>query len=285
MIALQYFINSLAVFLDDAVETTLTTVGAVRPSKVSELPAVTLSMAELTCAKVGVGGNPSNLVHGSMQIALTLDLADPVILFPDNEAVNLLSEDRITVQIPHQPLVDLNGASPEFLDQSDITATLDDTAVTVVPTPPQNGQCRLHTATGIMEFGAALPATGQLVILYRIGQWEAETTRCSGLLQVDVFASGAADTEQLSNDIAVALSRKPHNIMRGLTRLSPVTWGAIETPAAPKGNTMLRTLRYNFTFDHEQPVISTGGGPIRIIDVWSAMGPEQFFITKRDNHE
>lgn len=282
MIALQYFINSLALFLDGQVGTSLTTVGPVRPSAVSELPAVTLSMAELTCSKVGVGGNPSNLLKGSLLVSLTLDLANPVVVFPD-ETVNLLSGDRRNVQIPHQPLVDQNGSTPEFLGQNDISVTRDGTVITVVQAPPGNGQCRLTTGTGNLQFGSALPATGELVILYRIGQWEAETTRCTGLLQIEIFDRGAANTDQLSNEVSLALSRK--NIMKGLTRLSPVTWGAIEKPAAPGGNTRLRTLCYNFTFDHEQPVISTGGGPIRTIDVWSAMGPEQFLITKRENHE
>ena len=285
MIALQYFVNTLALFLEDQVVTSLSRVGVVRPNTVTELPTVTLSLAELACCKVGVGGNPSNLVKGSMQLALTVDLANPVVIFPDNEAVNLLSDDRTTLQIPHQPLVDRNGSSPEFLEQSDLTVTLDGTGVIVVQTPPLDGQCRLNTVNGILEFGAALSATGALVILYRIGQWEAETTRCSGLLQVDIFAAGAANTEQLSNEVLVALSSKTQNIMKGLTRLSPVTWSAIERPASPRGQTWLRTLGYSFTFDHEQPVISTGGGPIQIIDVWSAMGPEQFSITKRDNHE
>ena len=285
MIALQYFVNSLALYLEDQVATSLFRVGVILPNTVTELPAITLSLAELACSKVGVGGNPSNLVKGSMQISLTVDLANPVVTFPDNEAVNLLSEDRTALQIPHQPLVDRDGSRPEFLEQSDLTVTFDGTGVIVVQTPPQDGECRLNTVTGLLEFGVAPPVTGALVVLYRIGQWEAETTRCSGLLQVDIFADGAANTEQLSNEVLVALSSKTQNIMKGLTRLSPVTWGAIERPVAPRGQTRNRTLRYSFTFDHEQPVISTGGGPIQIIDVWSAMGPEQFSITKRDNHE
>lgn len=285
MIALQDFVNSLASFLSGRVTTSLFRVGVIRPNTVAELPAVTLSLSELQCSKVGVGGNPANLVRGSLQLGLTVDLANPLIVFPDSEAVNLLSDDRMSLQIPHQPLVDRNGSRPEFLEPDDLAVTLDGTGVDVVQTEPQEGQCRLNTFTGILEFGAVLAGTGALVILYHIGQWEAETTRCRGLLQVDVFASGATDTEQLSNEVLLALADKTQNIMQGLTRLSPVTWGAIVKPVAPKGDTWLRTAGYSFTFDHEQPVISTGGGPIQIIDVWSAMGPEQFSITKRDNHE
>ena len=242
MIALQYFVNSLALFLEGQVTTSLSTVGVVRPNTVTEVPAVTLSLAELKCSKVGVGGNPSNLVKGSMQISLSVDPANPVVVFPDNEAVNLLSNDRTTLQVPHQPLVDRNGSRPEFLEQSDLTVTIDGTGVIVVQTPPLEGECRLNTLTGSLEFGEALPLIGALVILYRIGQWEAETTRCSGLLQVDIYATGAVDTEQLSNEVLLALSSKTQNIMKGLTRLSPVTWGAIEKPAAPGGQTRLRTL-------------------------------------------
>ncbi len=284
MIALQYFINSLGLFLNNQVATPLTSVGPALPIVVAELPAVTISMQELTCGRVGVGGNPSNLVQGSLQVALTLDLSDPVVNFPD-ETVNLLAEDRRNIQIPHQPLVDTNGSSPEFLGQDDVSVLLEGAPVTVVQEEPENAQCRLTTATGNLEFGMALPVTGELVITYRIGQWEAETTRCTGMLQIDIFASGIADTDLLSNQVSLALSSRPQNIMQGLTRLSPVAWGAIEKAGIPRGHTRLRTLRYSFTFDHEQPVISTGGGPIRTIDVWSAMGPEQFLITKRENHE
>jgi hypothetical protein len=285
VIALQDFVNSLVSFLESRVTISLALAGVIKPNTVTELPAVTLSLSELQCSKVGVGGNPGNLETGSMQIALTVDLANPVVIFPDNEAVNLLSADRMSLQVPHQPLVDRNGSRPDFFEPEDLTVTLDGTGVSVVQTQPVDGQCRLNAINGILEFGAALSGTGTLVILYRIGQWETEITRCSGLLQVDVFANGAANTEQLSNEVLLALSGKSQNIMQGLARLSPVTWGAIEKPVAPKGETRLRTLGYSFTLDHEQPVISTGGGPIQIIDVWSAMGPEQFSITKRDNHE
>ncbi len=284
MIALQFFIDSLAHYLDEQTAIPLTSVGAVRPKVVAELPAITLSLAELSCGTAGVGGNPSNLVTGSMELALTLDLANPVVRFPD-ETVNLLDDERRTLQIPHQPLVDRNGFSPAFLGGDDITVTLDSAIMSVVPTPPVNGQCRLSGATGQMEFGTALPATGSLAIFYRIGQWEAETTRCSGLLQIEIFASGPEATGQLTNDVSLALSARPQSILPGLSRFSPVAWGSIHAAGIPRGNTMLRTLGYRFTFDHEQPVISTGGGPIRTIDVRSAMGPEQFIITKRDNHE
>lgn len=279
MIALRTLVDNLATLLRAEATTSLTTVGPVRPLVVADLPAVTLSMTDLHCAKVGVGGNPSNLITGSMQLQLTMDLANPVVVFPDNEAVNLLAADRRSLQIPHRPLVDVDGASPEFLAPGDISVTHNAATFTVVQTPPAAGQCRLTTASGRLEFGAPLAATGSLTVRYRIGQWEAETTRCAGRLQVEVYASGAAATEQLSNEIGTVLSRNPQRIMPGLTRLSALSWGAIDRPVLPKGNTMLRTLQYNFTYDHEQPVIGTGGGPIHIIDVRSAMGPEQFFIT------
>jgi hypothetical protein len=285
MIALQTFINSLGQFIDNQVATSLTTVGAVRPYVVAELPAVTFSLGDLSCGTVGVGGNPSNLITGALQVELNLDLADPVITFPGNDTVNLLAADRLSLQMPHSPLVDRDGATPEFLSAADLTVTRNETPFSVVQTLPGAGQCRLGTAGGLLEFGGPLPATGNLVVRYHIGQWEAETTRCTGLLQVDIFSTGATNTERLSNEVSLALASNPRTIAKGLTRLTPVSWGAIERPDAPRGNTMARTLQYGFTFDHEQPIISTGGGPIRIIDVWSGMGPEQFFITKRDNHE
>lgn len=282
MIALQAFIDNLSVFLGDQITASAPAVGAVRPHAVSGVPAVTLSMTKLTCTTVGVGSNPSNLVQGSMPVSLTLDLANPIVTFPDNETVNLVGEDRKTLQIPHQPIVNINGSNPEYLHQNDISVTIDSDSVGVTQTEPEPGQCRLSGRTGIMEFGTALGAGGRLVVLYRIGQWEAETTRCSGLLQVDIFGNGRTQTEELSNEVAVALSQKPQDIMSGLTKLSPVAWGAVERPAPLIGSTMQRALCYSFMYDHEQPVLSTGGGPIRVIDITSTMGPEHFLIKKEE---
>jgi len=283
VIALQTLISSLAQFLDARVTTGLTTVGPVQPYVVAELPAVTITLAKLTCSMVGVGGNPSNLLSGALRVELDLDLTNPVITFPGNETVNLLAADRLSLHMPHSPLVDRDGATPEYLAGDDLTVDLNGTPLAVVQDVPGAGQCRLAPADGTLEFGVSLPVTGTLMLQYFIGQWEAETTRCAGLLQLDIFASSGADTEQLSNEVSLALAGNPQTIAKGLTRLSPVRWGAIQRPKYPKGQTMARTLQYGFTFDHEQPKISTGGGPIRIID--TAMGPEQFFITKRDNHE
>ena len=283
MIALQTLISSLAQFLDAQVTTGLTTVGPVHPYLVAELPAVTMTLTDLSCTRVGVGGNPSNLVKGALLMELSLDLANPVITFPDSESVNLLAADRLSLRMPHTPLVDRDGATPEYLSGDDLTVALNGTPFTVVPSEPVAGECRLAPTGGILEFGEPLADTGTLAVQYRVGQWEAETTRCTGLLQMDIFASGAEGTEQLSNEVSLALAGNPQTIAKGLTRLTPVRWGAIVRSTYPKGHTMARTLQYGFTFDHEQPRISTGGGPIRIID--TAMGPEQFFITKRDNHE
>jgi len=283
VIALQALISSLAQFLDARVTTGLTTVGPVQPYVVAEIPAVTITLAKLTCAKVGVGGNPSNLLSGALAVELNLALSNPVITFPNNETVDLLEADRLSLRMPHSPLVDREGVTPEYLNEDDLTVTLNGTPLTVVQSTPSTNQCRLAPAGAMLEFGTPLPATGTLVIQYFIGQWEAETTRCAGMLQFDIFASGAAGTEQLSNEVSLALAENPQTIAKGLTRLSPVRWGAIQRPRYPKGQTMARSLQYGFTFDHEQAKISTGGGPIRIID--TAIGPEQFFITKRDNHE
>lgn len=282
MIALQFFLDNLTGFLGDGITTFQTTVGAVLPHVVEEVPAVTLSMTQLDCATVGVGGNPGKMVQGVMPVSLTLDLANPVITFPGNETVKLLSEDRKNLQIPHHPLVDTDGSSPEYLQQSDVSVTVGAVDLAVTQTVPESGQCRLSGTTGVMELGTPLGTSGELVVFYRIGQWEAQITRCSGRLQVDVFGQDTTATELLSNEVAALLSQNPREIMNGLTRLSPVKWGAIEKPVAPKGNTMRRTLCYSFTFDHEQSVLGTGGGPIRVIDVNSEMGPEHFLIKKED---
>lgn len=282
MIALQSFLDNLRGFLGEGITTSQPTVGTVLPHAAEEIPAVTLSMSQLDCATVGVGGSPGKMVQGVMPVSLTLDLANPVITFPGNETVNLLSEDRMNLQIPHHPLVDNDGSSPEYLQQSDVSVTVDAVDLAVTQTEPESGQCRLSGTTGVMELGTPLGVSGELIVFYRIGQWETQITRCSGLLQVDVFGQDTTATESLSNEVAALLSQNLQEIMNGLTRLSPVTWGAIEKPAVPKGNTMRRTLCYSFNFDHEQSVLGTGGGPIRVIDVSSEMGPEQFLIKKEE---
>ncbi len=278
MMALQSFMEGLAARLLAQVPTSMISVGPLEPYYVSEIPAVTISLSRLSHNSVGVGGNPRNLARGALALELVLDLANPVVVFPD-ETVTLLAADRLSVQVPHQPLVDVNGSRPEYLGANDLQVDLDGAGMEVVATPPGNNQCRLASADGMLEFASPLPSGGNLRVHYLLGAWEVATSKFTGIVTLRIYASGAADTERLSMEVATVLSWKPQDIISGLTKLIPLEWGPVVRAGRPAGQTKVRSLCYEFAFDHEQPIINTGGGPIRAIDVRSTMGPEQFLIT------
>ncbi|MGI6655686.1 MAG: hypothetical protein ACOX5Z_02450 [Desulfobulbus sp.] len=286
----QALIDNLAAVLRAEAATPLALSGPVRPSRTDELPALTLSLPELDCAPPGVGGNPPGMVRGVMALQLSLDLAQPTTTFADGETVHLLADDRRSLHLPHQPLVSRHGDSPDTLGPEDCTVRIDSEALAVVREAPGAGQCRLRTAEGLLVFGEPLPPAGTLTIDYQLGQWAVSVSRCSGLLRIEVFAEDAPAVERLSNAVGRVLAR-PEPLLPGLIRLTPAAWGAIDRPVAPPDEAMRRTLQYRFTYEHQQPVIGTGGGPIRVIEVRSfgpgtgTVLPEQYSITQRGNHE
>lgn len=244
-----------------------TAVGVARPSTAGELPAVTLSLPEVEPTMASVGRQPAPTQTGALRVERALDLADPALDF-DGERVTLLSADRLTLQLPHGPVVRADGIGEAPFTVADLTIRLGGTTFTPVTGTPAAGQCRPDPDTGVVTFAGPLPATGVLQLGYFVGQWEVHAERYAGSLLVESFAGSVAAVQTLSNQVVAALHR-PVGVVDGLRRLDPAAVGAI----APSGVGNSRTRAFTFRFDFEaiDVVLPTGGGPIGRVAVDSEM--------------
>ena len=264
--------------LIDAVTTRLTAalpsinVGSAMPRVVADLPAVVLSVADAESLGAGVGAQPLGLTTGALQLQTSIDLASPVLVFPD-ETVQLLSADRRTLQLPHGPLVDPDGGDIGPLAPGAVLLRRGNTTFTLVDGLPGPGEVQVDRTTAIASFGSPLAATGTLQASYFIGEWESDSVRLLATLQADVFAAGAAALDALCRLLATTM--ESHRIA-GLSQLEPSAWGAMAaptTPGTPGGTTLTRSIRWRCRFEYDDPRIVTGGGPIRGIAVTLAAHP------------
>lgn len=240
-----------------------TKVGTTMPRVVADLPVVVLSVIDAEPLGAGVGGRPRGLTSGALALQVAIDLADPVLRFPD-ESVPLLSADRRTLQLPHSPLVDPDGGDTGPLAPGAVTLQRGAQVYSVVDGTPGPTQVQIGRDSGSARFGAPLPATGTLQAQYFIGRWESDTVRFTAVLQADVFASGGPALDSLSRHLAQALAT--HRVA-GLSQVAPQAWGPMAPPTDPKGNTLHRRLSWRCRHEYDDPRILTGGGPIRGVAV------------------
>jgi hypothetical protein len=240
-----------------------TAVSTLLPRVVADIPAVVLSVDTAAPLGAGVGGLAKGINTGALLVQVSIALADPVLHF-GSETVPLLSADRLSLQLPHCPLVDADGNDIGPLTPGAVTAQRGAVVYTLVNAVPGPTQFRVDRVTGIAVFGAPLPATGSLSLAYFIGQWEADTARFSATLSADVYASSPAALDALSRSVAAAMASQR---VSGLSGVAPLTWGAMATPIAPKGNTLHRLLSWSCRFEYDDPRILTGGGPVRVVSI------------------
>jgi hypothetical protein len=151
----------------------------------------------------------------------------------------------------------LDGA----LGPADIAVTVAGAARTLVAANPQAGQFVVDGLTGQLSFGAALPAAGEVVANYHLGQWERRTFLIAGELAVTVRASEPADVATLTAAIGRALAGP--NRLSGLKRLSLLAIGAIEPGQENLGDTRGQTARYAFEYEHIANAPASSGGVIQ----------------------
>ena len=203
-------------------------------------------------------------------MAADVALANPVLSFPGEADVNLLSADRRTLKLPHAPLVDhLGGAAA--LANIDMVVKLGAATYQMAAAAPVGNQFAVDREAGELTFGVALPANGTLHVEYFIGEWEEETSLVSGSLEIEVYERGASKLEDFSRAVMQAL-RRPK--IPGLLHLSPTAVSFIDNSSQPKGSTRFRVLTYDFRFEVTDEIIPSGGGKIRIIPIRSQLaGP------------
>jgi hypothetical protein len=259
---------SLAVIVDALVTRISAGLGAgtrvddVLPSAATELPSVTVSLAEVTQQVAGVGRIPRGTRSGALPITLDLSLASPSLDLGGGETLLLVPADRRSLVLPHGPLVRADGTDSGAFAPADLVVRDGSGAWTVVAAAPTGRQVRPDVDAGVLRFGTALGTTGTLHVEYRIGRWDVVVSRHQGLCELSVAAEAAA-LPALVRRVAGEVARA-HPSMR----LVPTGWGS--AGKAPSGDvpakTRVQVLRYRFDAEIEQPLLGTGGGVIRDIE-------------------
>ncbi|MEM8960464.1 MAG: hypothetical protein AAGD38_03215 [Acidobacteriota bacterium] len=266
MTVLPEILATLADTLRDALGADASSVGGAQPSIAADLPAVTLSAGATRVARLGMG-RVMREQTGVFAVTASVDLAAPTIDFGD-EQVELLSADRLTLHLPHGPLVGADGSDGPLAD-ADLTVELDGGSLTVVAVEPQSGEVRADGRTGTLSFGTPLPATGTLEVAYHIGRWEVHSSDLSTRLDIEVAAANAEGVDSLSRRLATELDvERLHDIVPTLRiwRLTPLAWGPI-TPATGTADARRRQLAYDLTASWQVPILPTTGGVIRRVEV------------------
>ncbi|MBL8350731.1 MAG: hypothetical protein JNL87_10485 [Burkholderiaceae bacterium] len=241
-------------------------VGSALPVAAAELPAVALSLDEVRRQGAGLGERAS-LVAGALPVSAVIDLADPVL--PEEPGFRLLSDDRLTLVLPHGGWVKDDGSEGP-LSSADLQVGVAGAALEVVNAAPLAGQVQPDAAVGTLRFGAALPATGLVQARYRVGQWERRVQAIAGVLRIDVRAAGADEVSALSGALLEALDGEA-GWPAGLRKLVPLSLGAVGVRDFTQAGSRGRALRFGYEYEHIVDRPDSSGGVIRRVPITSRL--------------
>ena len=157
---LTSLLDSVRQYLDATLTPAPKLIGGGVPTEASELPAVALSLADAAERLRGVGRMPAPTIVGALAVESSLDLANPVVAFPD-EVVRLLSDDRRTVALAHGPLVRADGTPDQPFAPEDIHVVRGATTFTPVAGTPGAGEVQVQPEAGRLVFASALRRPGR----------------------------------------------------------------------------------------------------------------------------
>jgi hypothetical protein len=292
---LTLFIDAVADYLRKDLSPVPALVGSSEPDGVPQLPAVALSVVNVTSPHPGIGAVPRDEARGALAMTTRVDLARPYLDYPGERVALLTAEggnpERPILQLPHGAIVRHDGTQQLPFTGQDLTVAVggrNPPRLTVVGAPPGPNDVRPDPITGQLHFGAALPAKGALVVTYFVGSWSVRSERLAGDLQIDVFARDAAGADALSRGCEASLAPDRSRRIAGLRSLAATGWGTL---GALDALSRRRSLTYRFDYEHEEPVVLSGGGPIRRLHVTSSLGPvhgppdqtDQFDVTRRES--
>jgi hypothetical protein len=228
----------------------------------SALPAVTLSLADITTQLAGIGRFPRGTRAGALQVPLQVDLANPVLDLGGGEILLLVPPDRLSLVLPHGPLVRADGTADGAFTAGDLEVR-DVGAYAVVDADPTGRQVHVDPEAGTLRFGQPLPATGTLTASYFIGLWDVFVSRFQGRLGVRVTAE-PAELSALTRRVADLLATPDPGV-----RLAPLSWGSTGRPTATglPDQARVQDLGYRFDAEVEQPLLGSGGGVIADVAV------------------
>jgi hypothetical protein len=270
--------DALSGFLTSAITPAPALVGATYPAAAKDLPAVVVSLSDVQQRLQGVGRLPAPSETGALSVTTAVDLAHPVATFPD-AIVSLLSNDRMTLTLPHGPLVAADGTTTTF-GGSDLHVTLGSKTFNVVDAPPKANEVQPDPDLGVLHFGAALPATGNLIASYFVGEWEVRTERYQGTLLVETFAADAHGVDTLSRSVEAAFLAPAGVGLAGLNQIAPTSWQAIEEAGPARAHARSRKLGFTFDYELVEPHLGAGGGLISTVSVSSTFGAEHFDVQR-----
>jgi hypothetical protein len=260
---LHRVLDPLATRLADAL--TGVRVDDVAPVVIGDLPCAVLSLDAVTQSLAGIGRVPRGTRIGALRLSATIDLANPVLDLGDGETLNLLSIDRLTLTLPHGPVVRADGTPDPPFAPGDVSAD-DGAPFTVVSGAPTGRQVQADPREGTLLFGVPLGTTGDLEVTYHLGQWDVVTTRVQGTLGIEVLADSPNQAADTSRAVATALAGTD-----AATRATPLSWGAVRHTLLP-GEVAIRsqTTTYHLDAELEEPVLTSGGGVISQVAVTGA---------------
>lgn len=259
--------DALAASLGASLDPSPVQVGPIEPVVAGELPAVVLSVEDLSREIVGIGALPAQSRTGALTIDRSYDLADPVARFDDGSAATLLSPDRLRFFLPFGPAVGAEGNEVVDLTAADLRVEIDAVALEVVEATPGAGQVRGIATLGVLELGDAAPNAGQLRLVYSIGEWETTVDRFQGDLIVTVFDTDPATVESLTRQIETSIV-DTEAILSIASRSVDVVTG----PDPDRGAARQRRLVFAFDAEIEAPRLGGGGGVIRTVSATANTG-------------
>ncbi len=245
-------------------------VGVVEPADTTDLPALVLSIAQ--SSRVGNGLGERSLTRGALRWRAEVSLASPFL--PGHPELSLLSADRRRLTLPHGGLVRHDGSSGA-LTSEDIQVALDGAQLALVESSPAAGQFAPDPLVGLLTFGAALPAQGQVVASYTLGQWEQRVVRGQGALELAVCAADGASARALSDTLLSALGESGAGAVPGLSRLTVTEVGSVGSVEPPPLGMRRRSMRFRFEFEQVVNVPESSGGIIQRIPVQTVLGVKE----------
>jgi hypothetical protein len=261
------FLAAVAAFLTgQGLQPAPVSIGIAEPDPVATaLPAIVLSLEEMQRVGNGLGERSALITDGVLPWSETIDLANPVL--PGEPPLNLVRAGRREVILPHGGQVRADGSSGP-LGPPDLTVTVAAVNRPVVAGTPTGLQVRADPTIGRLFFATPLPAAGELVATYHLGQWEQTTKRIAGVMRVDVLGVAAPGVGQLSDGVIAALaSPAAASAIRKLHRASVIELSSIGAADPQRANARLRTVRVAIDFEQEINRPDSSGGVIRRIPV------------------
>lgn len=242
------------------------TIGIADPVAVNELPAIGLSLEAVRRLGSGLGERAALITDGALPWRATIDLANPVL--PDEPGFSLLSADRRQLVLPHGGLRQADGGDGP-LGASDLKVTVAGAARTLVAGPPGANEYRVDPLVGTLTFGAPLPAAGNVVADYVLGQWERRTVEIEGVLRLTVWAGVASAAGDLSSAAVDALMAAPQVGLKGLRKIAVTELGTVTAPDTLHADARARSARFTFQYTHEINRPDSSGGIIQRVPITS----------------